>query len=80
MVTLQFSSDTPCLASVILAMDKMHNELTAASQNTEYSPVLQVALRLGKKLLNKYYSLTNNSEVYCIAMGASNSIQLCYMI
>ena len=78
-VTLQFSSDTPCLASVIPAIDKMHHKLTAASQNTEYLPMLQVALRLRTKLLNKYYSLTDDSDVYCIAMGMSHFAQLHYM-
>ena len=79
MVTLKFSSDTPCLASVIPAMDKMHHKLTAVSQNTKYSPALQIALRLGTKLLNKYYSLTNDSDVYCIVMGMSYFTQLHYM-
>ena len=79
MVTLQFSSDTPCLASVIPAMDKMHHELTVVSQNTEYSPALRITLRLGTKLLNKYYSLTDDSDVYRIAMGMSHFTQLHYM-
>jgi hypothetical protein len=79
MVTLQFSSDTLCLVSVIPAMDKMHNELRVASQSTDYLPMLQVALRLGKTFLNKYYSLTDDSEVYYIAMGTSHFIQLHYM-
>ena len=50
-------------------MDKMHAELTAAAENVEYLPALQVALSLGKNLLDKYYSLTDDSEVYQIAMG-----------
>ena len=50
-------------------MDKMHAELTAAAENVEYSPALQAALSLGKNLLDKYYSLTDDSEVYRIAMG-----------
>ena len=50
-------------------MDKMHAELTAATENVEYSPALQAALSLGKNLLDKYYSLTDDSEVYRIAMG-----------
>jgi len=36
-VTLQFSTDTPCLTTVIPAMDKMHDELEAASKDTKYS-------------------------------------------
>ncbi len=60
-------------------MDKMHNELMAASQSTDYLPALWVALGLGKTFLNKYYSLTDDSEVYHIAMGTSHFIQLYYM-
>jgi hypothetical protein len=47
----------------------MHAELTAASNNKDYSPAIQAALKLGTKLLDKYYSLTDDSEVYRIAMG-----------
>jgi hypothetical protein len=71
-VTLEFSTDTPCVAAVIPAMDKMHAELTAAAENVEYSPALQAALSLGKNLLDKYYSLTDDSEIYRIAMGMYN--------
>ena len=53
-MTLQFLTDTPCAAAIIPAMDKMHAELTAATENLDYSPVLQAALTLGKKLLDKY--------------------------
>jgi hypothetical protein len=70
-VTLEFSSDTPCVANVIPAMDRMHSDITAASNNEDYSPAIRAALKLGIKILDKYYSLTDNSEVYRIAMGKS---------
>ena len=57
-------------------MDKMHAELTAAVENVEYSPALQAALMLGKNLLDKYYSLSDDSEIYRIAMGTYNLISL----
>ena len=81
-VTLEFSSDMPCAAAVIHAMDKLHAELTAAADNVEYSPALQVALLLGKDLLNKYYSLSDDSEIYWIVIGIYNLIlfQLIYLI
>jgi hypothetical protein len=50
-------------------MDKMHAELSAAVEEVEYSPALQAALSLGKTVLDKYYSLSDESEVYRIAMG-----------
>jgi hypothetical protein len=43
----------------------------AASNNEAYSPAIRAALKLGIKILDKYYSLTDNSEVYQIAMGKS---------
>ena len=55
-------------------MDKMHAELTTATNNLDYSPALQAALTLGKNLLDKYYSLSDDSEVYRIAMGKWNMI------
>ena len=55
-------------------MDKMHKELAAAAENVVYSPALQAALTLGKNLLDKYYSLSDDSEIYRIAMGKYNII------
>ena len=68
-VTLEFSTDTPCIANVIPAMDRMHDDLRAACNNEEYSTAIRAALKVGMNLLNKYYSITDNSEVYRIAMG-----------
>jgi hypothetical protein len=67
-VTQEFSTDTPCIANVIPAMDRMHKELTSASNNMDYSPAIRAAVKLGIGLLDKYYSLTDNSEIYRIAM------------
>jgi len=53
-------------------MDKMKVELTLASKNKDYSPALRAALNVGKEFLDKYYSLTDDSEVYRIAMGTSH--------
>ena len=50
-------------------MDQMHKELTTASNNENYSPAIRAALKLGIGLLDKYYSLTDNLEVYRIAMS-----------
>ena len=68
-MTLEFSTDTPCIANVIPAMDRMHDDLRAACNNEEYSTAICAALKVGMNLLNKYYSITDNSEVYRIAMG-----------
>lgn len=52
-------------------MDRMHTSLLAACNNENYSFAIRAALKIGKKLLNKYYSITDNSELYRIAMGMS---------
>ncbi|KAK2465179.1 hypothetical protein APHAL10511_002810, partial [Amanita phalloides] len=77
-VTLEFSTDMPCLAIVIPAMDQMHDKLTTMAENMTYSPVLHTVLALGQKLLNKYYSLTNDSELYCITIVLHPQYKLCY--
>jgi hypothetical protein len=56
---------------VIPAMDRMHAALVAACENENYSTAIRAALEIGKKLLDKYYSITDNSEVYRIAMSKS---------
>jgi hypothetical protein len=50
-------------------MDKVDRRLSAASVNPAYSPAIRKACALAKELLNKYYSLTDASNMYRIAMG-----------
>ena len=50
-------------------MDRMHADLVTACTNENYSPAIRAALKIGKKLLDKYYSITDNSEIYRIAMS-----------
>ncbi|KAG2107649.1 uncharacterized protein F5147DRAFT_557103, partial [Suillus discolor] len=66
--TLYFSCATPNLATMIPAMDHIDQELTSYSHNKKYSALICVAVRLAKKTLNRYYKLTDSSEVYRIAM------------
>jgi hypothetical protein len=72
--TLFFSSETPSLPAVIPVMDKIDKYLSDCENNTELSPALQKACGLGKSLLNKYYSLTDMSNLYRIAIGTWNLI------
>ena len=67
--TLFFSRSTPNLATVIPAMDFINDKLTAHAHDRTMSPAVKAALEIGKKTLNRYYSLTDSSEVYRIAMG-----------
>src|SRR5271168_3372535 len=62
--TLFFSRSTPNLAKVIPAMDHIDKHLTTACIDAKYDPAIQAALAVGKQLLNKYYPLTDSSELY----------------
>jgi hypothetical protein len=55
---------------VIPAMDFINDKLTAHAHDRTLSPAVKASLALGKKTLNRYYLLTDSSEVYRIAMGA----------
>jgi len=55
-------------------MDRMHADLEAACDNENYSSAIRAALKIGKNLLDKYYSITDNSDVYRIAIGMSTFI------
>lgn len=67
--TLFFSRSTPCLATVIPAMDHIDETLTTNSLDHKFEPSIRAALGIAKKTLNRYYNATDQSEVYRIAMG-----------
>jgi hypothetical protein len=62
-----FSRADNTVAHVIPAMDGIEDMLSTSSD--EYSAPIKQALNIGKETLNKYYSKTDASEVYRIAMG-----------
>ena len=65
-----FSHRSPNLAAVIPAMDHIDKDFTTKTQaDSNTHPAIRYALTLAKKTLNRYYSLTDESEVYRIAMG-----------
>ncbi|KIM54105.1 hypothetical protein SCLCIDRAFT_39696, partial [Scleroderma citrinum Foug A] len=66
--TLYFSRSTPNLTMVIPAMDHIDHKLASSSWNRAYLPSICAATSLAKKTCNRYYSYTDKSEVYCIAM------------
>ena len=64
---------------VIPAMDHIDTVLTNGIVNSQLlDPAIRTALRLAKKTLNRYYSLTDKSETYRIAMGMSFCSHLYY--
>jgi len=52
------------LATVIPTMDHIYTHLATASQDLKYLPAIHASLVLGKAHLNKYYNMTDHSEVY----------------
>jgi hypothetical protein len=69
-VTLFFSRDgIPNLATVIPAMGHIDEILTDNTADQCYSPPIRAALTMGKQTLNRYYTKTNLSDVYRIAIG-----------
>lgn len=65
-----FSRSTLNLPMVITAMDFIDKEFGKYSCDASYLQSIHAAISLPKKTLNRYYSLTDKFEVYCIAMGA----------
>ncbi|KAF5318895.1 hypothetical protein D9611_014718 [Ephemerocybe angulata] len=74
--TMKFSKDEPSLAAIIPAIDKIDKHLASCAINKEYSPALQAAFSLGKKLLNKYYALSDMSDVYRIAIEEKDGLRI----
>ncbi|KIK01571.1 hypothetical protein K443DRAFT_98386 [Laccaria amethystina LaAM-08-1] len=66
--TLFFSAQTPNLSKVIPAMDYIDKHLASGALNTTYLPSIRASMLIGKRLLNKYYNMTDYSEVYHISM------------
>ncbi|KAI5985181.1 hypothetical protein EDD15DRAFT_2113745, partial [Pisolithus albus] len=67
--TLFFSCGTPNLAMVIPAMDYIDKVFTTGMLDEErFDPSIRAAVGLTKKTLNKYYSLTDTSDLYRIVM------------
>ena len=64
-----FSHSIPNLIKVIPTMDHIDEHLMTSALNSKYHPAIQATLAVGKKLLNKYYTITDQLEVYCIAMS-----------
>ncbi|KAG2052102.1 hypothetical protein BDR06DRAFT_825277, partial [Suillus hirtellus] len=76
--TTFFSCSAPNLATVISAMDLIHETLTSYSRNQKYCVSICVAVCLAKKTLNCYYKLTDKYEVYHIAIVLHPQLKLSY--
>jgi hypothetical protein len=50
-------------------MDHIDETLTTHSLDHKFEPSIRAALGIAKKTLNRYYNVTDQSDVYRIAMG-----------
>jgi hypothetical protein len=65
-----FSRGSPNLAAIIPAMDHIDKDFTDKIRpSSKTHPAIRHALTLAKKTLDRYYSLTDDVEVYRIVMG-----------
>ena len=53
---------------MISAMDHVHEQLSLFLCDRKYSPSIHMAVLLATKTLNRYYGLTDSSEVYRITV------------
>ncbi|KAF9560221.1 hypothetical protein CPC08DRAFT_618530, partial [Agrocybe pediades] len=67
--TTFFSRAKPNLANVIPVMDHINDCLTDKANDVSISPAIRSSLGLAKKTLNRYYSKTDDSRTYRIAMA-----------
>lgn len=75
--TLFFSQDNvSTIANVIPTMDRIDSLLNNAATEP-LSPAVKQALSFARKSINKYYSKTDLSNIYRIAMGMLRFIHLC---
>jgi hypothetical protein len=75
--TLFFSQDSASVAAVIPAMDRIANQLNYQTGKA-YHPSLIAAMKLAHKKMDCYYSLTDSSTVYRIAMVLHPGMKLEY--
>ena len=62
-------ADYALVHKVIPAMDTLTKYLDTTRDNVKFEPIIRVAAVRGLKILNKYYSRTDDSEVYRISMS-----------
>lgn len=69
--TAFFSSNTTIVATVIPAMDVIDKAFaTGMIDDKIFSDPIRHALLIGKKTMNKYYTLSDDSDIYRMAMSA----------
>ncbi|KAE9394220.1 hypothetical protein BT96DRAFT_771873, partial [Gymnopus androsaceus JB14] len=64
-----FSSNSPNISAVIPAMDKLDENFAIGILDDQVLSVpLQHAVSIGEKTMNKYYELSDSSDIYRVSM------------
>ena len=75
--TIFFLQDrVPTIANVIPTMDRIDDLLSEAAKRP-LVPAVKHALKFARASINKYYSKTDASDIYRIAMGETNYYYIC---
>ncbi|KAJ3746924.1 hypothetical protein EV360DRAFT_57277, partial [Lentinula raphanica] len=75
-----FSTHTPSVATVIPAMDIIDRSFASGIVNNQALSVpVRHALSLGKRTLNKYYELTDESYIYRLAISMYPSYPISFI-
>ncbi len=60
----------PPVSSVIPAMDTIDHAFTTASMDgEEFCLPIKLGLEIGKRIMNKYYNLMDESEIYRVSIS-----------
>ncbi|KAH9454488.1 hypothetical protein Pst134EB_033481 [Puccinia striiformis f. sp. tritici] len=74
-ITLQvLISGSPRLSNTVVFINQITEHLSSAISSPSYPPALRNACRLGLKITNKYYSLTDSSPLYRITINMFPSL------
>ncbi|KAF8690374.1 hypothetical protein AX14_002970 [Amanita brunnescens Koide BX004] len=76
--TQYFSRAKPNLAHVVPAIDAIHKEFSSFICNPSIPDLIREAVQMVKKVLNQYYSKTDDIEIYWIAMVLHPRHKLAY--
>ncbi|KAL4264910.1 Vacuolar processing and transposase activity regulator [Pleurotus pulmonarius] len=76
--TLFFSRETPNLATVIPAMDHIDEKFGSDALNTRLHAAIRASVAVAKRTCNRYYSRTDESDLYRVAMVLHPQYKLDY--
>lgn len=71
-----FSCNSASVYAVIPAMDKLDSHMNNVEMKEEFQPAIRAAIKLARKKMDRYWNLTDDSNMYHIATGKHNFHEL----